>query len=375
MLHAVLQQLGEMIPTAELVMAPGTRHSGYPYLNRARLGFYQKAWLWLAGIQLGDLAVFSPKKLREMYGIVLDKEVDLVLDAAGFAYSDQWGPGYTVELARASRRWKKNGTKVILLPQAFGPYESAKSIGAVRAFVENVDLVYARDKTSYSYLTDITGCIDKIKIRPDYTNLVQGIVPDYFDSDLLQVCLIPNYRMIDMTDSSVSNNYIGLMQRIARMLLDAGSKPFLLIHEGEQDLSLARQIAESVGNISIVQESDPIRVKGIIGACKGVIGSRFHGLVSALSQGVPSLATSWSHKYEMLFADYDVDSGVIDLGLSESHLATRLEIITDPAQRLEFSTRLLAKSADLKQQSREMWAEVFAAALPQDKVGQGQRQY
>ena len=49
--------------------------------------------------------------------------------------------------------------------------------------------------------------------------------------------------------------------------------------------------------INIVQETDSLCIEGIIGASDGVIGSRYHGLVNALSQGVVALAVNWSHKY------------------------------------------------------------------------------
>lgn len=52
-----------------------------------------------------------PTGIREQYGIVLDKEINVVLDAAGFAYSDQWGPDLSEELARSSKRWKKQGSR------------------------------------------------------------------------------------------------------------------------------------------------------------------------------------------------------------------------------------------------------------------------
>jgi colanic acid/amylovoran biosynthesis protein len=359
MLRAVLQQLAQQYPDAKKVMEPGRDCSPYPYENRAALRLYQKAWLWRLGIPFGDLAGLLPARLREMYGVVLDKELDVVLDAAGFAYSDQWGAGLSQELARSTRRWKKNGTKVILLPQAFGPFRDQKSQDAVKTFVENSDLIFAREQVSYEYLTDIVGKVEHIKLYPDFTNLVEGVVPDYFDAQELRVCLVPNYRMVDKTKGNVAQGYLPFLQRAAKMLLERDAKPFLLIHEGEDDLRLAEQVSQAVGGLPILRETDPLAIKGILGACRGTLGSRFHGLVSALSQGVPSLATGWSHKYQMLFADYGFKEGVLDINLSDEELAKALDYLTEESSMNELSATLRTRSAVLKGQSQAMWNEVF----------------
>lgn len=359
MLHAVLQQLARQFPDARKVMEPGRDNSPYPYENRAALRLYQKAWLWRLGIPFGDLAGLLPARLREMYGVVLDKELDVVLDAAGFAYSDQWGAGLSQELARSTRRWKNNGTKVILLPQAFGPFRDRKSQDAVKTFVDNADLIFARDPVSYQYLTDIVGKREHIKLYPDFTNLVEGVLPDYFDPHEQRVCLVPNYRMVDKTRGSVAQGYLPFLQRAAKMLLERDAKPFLLIHEGEDDLRLAEQVSRAVGGLPILRETDPLAIKGILGACRGTLGSRFHGLVSALSQGVPSLATGWSHKYQMLFADYGFEQGVLDINLADAELAKALDYLTDASRMSALSATLRTRSAALKAQSRTMWDEVF----------------
>ncbi|SDS30080.1 colanic acid/amylovoran biosynthesis protein [Halopseudomonas xinjiangensis] len=359
MLHAVLQQLAERYPDAKRVMEPGRPASPYPYAKRSELGLYQKAWLWRKGVPFGDLARLVPAGIREQYGVVLDSEIDVVLDAAGFAYSDQWGPELSEELARSARRWHARGTKVILLPQAFGPFTDQRSKDAVKAFVEHCDLIYTREQISYEHLTGVVGEMDKIRLSPDFTNLVEGVVPKDFDAGRNRVCLVPNYRMLDKTDNSVAGGYVPFMQRVAKMLSERGAQPFLLVHEGENDYRLAQQIAEAGGGLPIIQESDPLKIKGILGQCQGTVGSRFHGLVSALSQGVPSLATGWSHKYRMLFADYGFEEGVLNIDISDADLAGALNHITDPQRHAQLSAQLNDHSSALKEKSHAMWREVF----------------
>lgn len=359
MLHAVVQQLRRNCPNARLVMEPSRETGPYPYRGRAELGLYQKAWLWRKNIPFGDLAALVPGRLREMYGVVLDSEIDVVLDAAGFAYTDQWGAELSEELARASRRWKKRGTKVILMPQAFGPFRDERSKVAVKEFVANSDLIFAREPISYKYLTDIVGEQDKIKICPDFTNLLEGTVPEYFNPAIHQIAIVPNYRMMDKTSEAVAKGYVPFLKRAAQMLLDKGAKPFMLVHEGEDDLKLAREVSEAVGGIPVIIEANPLAIKGLLGACRGSVGSRFHGLVSALSQGVPSLATGWSHKYQMLFADYGFEPGILDISMSDAELDHVLEYLTDKNRSQELSVRLMLRSDALKKQSQAMWSDVY----------------
>jgi glycosyltransferase involved in cell wall biosynthesis len=98
-------------------------------------------------------------------------------------------------------------------------------------------------------------------------------------------------------------------------LMDMARKnPFLLIHEGEADKLLANEIASQVNfELQILEPLDPLKIKWVIGQSKIIVSSRFYGLVSALSQGVPVLATGWSHKYQCLLEDYNVNDALIDV--------------------------------------------------------------
>src|SRR5690606_23028564 len=177
------------------------------------------------------------------------------------------------------------------------------------------------------YLIEVVGEQDKIKLYPDFTNLVKGTLPDGYDSNNKRIAIVPNYRMIDKTDAAESHAYIPFLIRATKYLVENNKQPFLLVHEGTKDLMLAEKVSEAVGGIPIIKETDPLHIKGILGTCEATIGSRFHGLVSALSQGVPSLATGWSHKYLRLFEDYEFAEGVVAVTASDEILKEKLDLL------------------------------------------------
>ncbi|WP_231364121.1 polysaccharide pyruvyl transferase family protein [Thioalkalivibrio sp. ALMg11] len=358
MQRAVLERLRAEYPGSVFTMAlsPGPSQ---PFRKVVDAGMNPKASLYYMGVQWGRLALLAPNKIRERYGFVLDRDVDVVIDAAGFSYSDQWGDVRTKELAHSAKRWRKQGTKVILMPQAFGPYASRVGRSAIRQAVDNIDLVMPREETSYKHLTNITGERENIRQYPDFTNLIDGVVPDYFDRNQHRVCLIPNYRMVDKTEISQRAAYLPFMARCARRLVVRGAQPFVLVHEGRNDMWLAERISEASGGIPIIKENDPLKIKGILGASQATIGSRFHGLVSALSQGVPSLATGWSHKYVELFRDYDFAEGLMSVEDQKEKVEEKIDWLIDEDMSRAISDRLLENSERLKASSESMWNEVL----------------
>lgn len=360
MLHAVVQKLRERYPNAKLTMAPVYGGAPDTFEKMADLKLYPKAWLWRKGFDFGRFAAFIPKRLRTLYGLVLTSEIDVVIDAAGFAYSDQWGVQNSKELSVSSSLWRKNGTKLIMLPQALGPYKKDNIEKYVRKWAENADLIFPREHGSYRYLTEIVGEQEKIKLYPDFTNLVKGTLPDKYDTTDKRVAIVPNYRMIDKTGKDESEAYLPFLIRTARYLVDKNAKPFLLVHEGANDQMLADRVSEAVGGIPIVKEVNPLHIKGILGTCDATVGSRFHGLVSALSQGVPSLATGWSHKYQRLFEDYEFGEGLVSVTDSDEVLFSKLELLIDSNSAKELRGKLNERSVELKKISAEMWDKVFA---------------
>jgi colanic acid/amylovoran biosynthesis protein len=113
----------------------------------------------------------------------------------------------------------------------------------------------------------------------------------------------------------------------------------------------------------VVKQEDPLKVKGIIGASKAVVTSRFHGLVSALSQAIPSLSTGWSHKYQELLRDYDYEDALCEVSIDEVYLNSKIELLLDDTLRSEGINRLKQNSNIQKERSKEMWDKVLSVLL------------
>jgi polysaccharide pyruvyl transferase WcaK-like protein len=358
MLYAILEKMKQNYPSAKFALETNRSAS---YEKRALLGLYQKPRFFRFGLQFGRIFEYFPSVIRRTLGLVVDKDIDVVIDASGLSYSDHWGPRSAHELSKSCKRWKKNGTKVILMPQAFGPFKNKKIRKYLRTVIKNSDLIFARERISYEYLANIVGDHKNIKIGPDFTNLLEGVVPEEFDSASNRFCIVPNYRMIDKTNSSTSEAYLPFMINVTQIAFNNDLKPFILVHEGEDDLILAKKIQNAVdSSINIIKEEDPLKIKGILGLSSAVVSSRFHGLVSSLSQGVPSLATSWSHKYEMLFKDYDFPEGALDITLSKEQLYENMDWIINQNKKSELTNKLQKSSQKIKLESIEMWSKVFS---------------
>lgn len=327
-------------------------HQAYP---RLQLFFRRFDW----GSSVGNAI---PTWIRRRFGSIAENEVTVVLDASGLRYSDSFGAGFFRAPLKQYKRVKNRKGKVILLPQAFGPFENKSVCEKMKRLYEYADILFARDQISYQYLSSLLGTTEKIIQSPDFTNLTEGKIPD--DRDLFdqRIAIIPNAKMLQHKEINVRSSYINGIVALARLCQKRGHSMFLLNHEGVKDQQICNQIQNTLtAQVPSVGGRPTLEIKGIIGLASGVITSRFHGLASALSQGVPSIATSWSHKYESLLDDYQVENGLLNFADEQSKwlpaAESFLDKLEDPDKRE--SHRLKDLSQMWKKKSEQMWENVF----------------
>ncbi|MEM8750434.1 MAG: polysaccharide pyruvyl transferase family protein [Pseudomonadota bacterium] len=357
MLITVVQKLEETLPGSIPVITPDHTTE---FADRIRYGLWHRAEIRRYGFDLGQVLKMLPQRIRRRYGFITDSEVDIVLDAAGFAYSDQWTANPAIDLAKRAKDWSRNGKKLIMLPQAFGPFTSPEIREAMASVCEHASLIFARDKVSLQHLTDIAGHQDHIRLAPDFTNLLDHSASGAGSDIDGGVAIVPNARMIDKNRGASSDRYLPLMMSSIEILQAAGVNPFFLIHEGEQDRELALQINDRLQSpLKIEFPRDALAAKSIIANCDAVLASRYHALVSALSQGIPAIGTSWSHKYEMLFDDYSCPEALISPGIEQAELQKTLHIVTDKRARTQQAKELKTAAVKIKKDALSMWDDVL----------------
>lgn len=347
MFHAIVHKVKERFPDAIIAMEPT------PRVSLKNLAVHK------IHVKRNRKALLLPRFMRRIMRIVHEKEIKVVLDGSGFAFGDQWGVKHAEKkLGSKIVNWHRQGKKIILLPQAFGSFSDPELRTTMEKIVANADLIFAREQQSYNYLTHIPNK-NNIHLAPDFTNLLPGTIPSDFTIENRQVAIIPNYQMIKKKGEA-GKYYHDYLYTAIKKVQSLGLKPYFLIHEGEKDIRIAQEVNALLQQpLELITTNNALEIKGIISTAQFIICSRFHGVVSALSQGVPSISTSWSHKYEMLHQEYDYEEGLIQDITNNGEIESKIEALANPAIRRQISENLSSRSKLLKQKSAEMWETVF----------------
>ncbi|MGV8136181.1 MAG: polysaccharide pyruvyl transferase family protein [Mangrovibacterium sp.] len=362
MLLSILEQIEIRYPNAfvlfnSLMSDPGKIKTSLTFRRTALLSYGRYVRSVLSRIGLPHHSLLS-----EYHPL---KNIDLVLDASGFRLGDQWNHSgqFLDRLENYYRKLKQNGTTIILLPQAFGPFRTRTGKRSVEILNRYADLIMARESVSKNYLLEAGGKADKILQFPDFTINVKGIFPEEFKQIKGHVCIIPNKKMITHTELN-AERYLSNLIEIISKIKSAGKEVFLLNHEAEGDLDICMQIRRHFSTpLPVISGLNAREIKGVIGQSLMVISSRYHGVASSLNQGVPCLATSWSHKYEMLLLDFGLTDQIIDLSKNLTLAWPKIEALLNQEENLRMRQHLDAKKKALSMSIRLMWNIIWEKAI------------
>lgn len=320
-----------------------------PFADRARLGLGQTLHHYdhrRLSVLVGDRV---PRVVTDKFGLVRDKDITSVLDASGFAYSDSFSLHRHEREAFFGRRWARRGVKKVMLPQAFGPFADRAKADLAREILDQAEIVFARDDTSAAHLAAL-GVSAPVRRSVDFTIGLEPL-PGPRPVEQPFVAIVPNAKLLTSgtTDAATYDSVLDGYVRAAR---DLGLEPVVVLHE-DGDAAIAGRLG-GASSIPVFRHPDPLVLKGVLGQAELVVASRFHAVVGALAQGVPTVALGWSHKYQELMNDFGVPSWLVTLTDDPGDVARR--VIGDAAGR----TEVKARKPVLVERIDEMWSSTTA---------------
>lgn len=361
MLYAILQEIERKSPGSEIYLPYTSVRQGLDYIHTPLKLFYWPVSKFLkktCAHGIFSLLHLPAKYMQDVYAV---PGADYFIDGSGFLFTDQWKATEedVWKWEHLLKRMNNNGTKIIFLPQAFGPLELPNTKEIIASLNKYSSVIMVRELVSYNYLKD-SGLLDmkKVKMFSDFTSLVEGVFPKQFSHLKNGVCVIPNMRMIDM-GAVTFDNYISLLSDIIKLAKSRDLIVYLLNHEGPVDESLAYKCQKAMnGEIEVVTGINALEVKGLISTAYALITSRFHGAASALNCGVPCLATSWSHKYKELFNDYQMTDCIMPLDNREKALEMVSDILNDNSNKA-FRDILISQQSKRRSEAEMMWKTIW----------------
>ena len=321
-------------PTRFVLAEEMTQSNTQPLLEAAGLEVLQERWSRSKKLRrLLEHAVRHPLRAprdtlhRNWLNILANVEqVDAIIDVAGYAYGDPWGPSRAWIAAEYLACARDLGKPYVFMPQAWGPFGQSQDRPLYRSLCWHAALLFARDVTSRGHLADLLETQpERIALSPDIAFRFRPDPPEASVPILESlglghigcplVAVVPNLRVYERTlGVGVENQYVRLLVEVCRLLRRMGAAVLLAPHEiqptedGTRDDRLLVSIAAAGVNDPLVRAMTgrytAEQIKSVLGRCELLVGSRFHAMVAALSCAIPVVALGWSHKYGELLSDF-----------------------------------------------------------------------
>jgi polysaccharide pyruvyl transferase WcaK-like protein len=253
---------------------------------------------------------------------------DVLIDLSGISFSD----GRTIELfynVACILPALLMGKRVVKYSQAMGPFKTVLNRRLAKALLPRLALNIARGRTTLGYLEDLG--VGDAALCADAAFSMKG--PDIEDTgEILSILKRQNdRRAIGISVSSVVRaysarddiDYCQVLADFSDKAIEHGYAVTLIAHSIKEsrrggrtdDVDACRSVYELVEQKQhcqlVIEDHSPATLRLIIGECDFLIASRFHAMVSALAMKVPTIVTSWSHKYAEVLEMFELEEWTV----------------------------------------------------------------
>ncbi len=302
------------------------------------------------------------------------READAVFDASGYTLGSGWPKGGGELLLQTIRLAKRHNTKVILMPQSFGPFDwegdNTEFLAQIKEELSYCTKIYAREQEGYDCLLSLgltnvelsTDMVIREPFFPTASDIYAASDTDAVEAPAAgSVGFIINENVYRIGDAdSVLDLYVKILDR----LIDNGEKVYIL-NTSTADIHLVEGVLSRVKNREKVQiiskeYSSPELIE-LIGQFKYVVASRYHSVVFAYRGGVPSIILGWASKYIDLAAHFQQQDSVFDIRtLDADRLLEQIDYMSghaeEESQKIKSSLQTVQTSSVIQDAIRALEA-------------------
>ncbi len=255
------------------------------------------------------------------------KEADAIFDASGYTLGSGWSKAGGEQLLETIKLAKRYNTKIVLMPQSFGPWEwgeddDAEFLKKVKKELAYCTKIYPREREGFDSLKALD--LDNVELSADMV-IREKLFPKASDILASHKADEANYPAKGSVGFIVNENLFrfgdpeaayALYAKMLDRLIENGETVYMLNtstadkHLGEQILLKAAH-REKV-NIISGEYASPELIE-IIGRFKYVVASRYHSIVFAYRSGVPAVILGWAAKYVDLADHFGQQDYVFDI--------------------------------------------------------------
>lgn len=252
------------------------------------------------------------------------KNAILVVDISGYALSSKFKLRHNIGYILNILIMKNNKIPVILFPQSFGPFEygflKLPMKFCIQKTINKVDIVYAREKRSFEFLNsvgikNIELSIDTVLCNTDRieeSNIYKNVQISKKEIKEDSVAIIPNTKLQENTTINIKDLYLDLIESLL-----SSNKSVVLLPHSTDDVELIREISKEFNktqNVMVISKPlSSIEFNQILCKFSYVIGARYHSVVHAFRNSIPTLTIAWEQKYLDLVQLYLQNDYVIDI--------------------------------------------------------------
>jgi coenzyme F420-reducing hydrogenase beta subunit/polysaccharide pyruvyl transferase WcaK-like protein len=276
-----------------------------------------------------------------------------ILDVSGISYVDGRGATLAYNIA-CNLPAILVGTPIVKLSQAIGPFRSLPNRMAARLVLSRISAIFARGRETSENLRKLG--LENVFPAADLAFILNEHVPvpelsgnryRELSGEEIVVGVIPSQVLAGYCEKRGIDLVATLASSLDKIHEETGARIAIIAHsllEPEKHsrnndyhicAALYRSLKHKDRAVLIAEDLTASELRSVIGRCNCLIAARFHGMISALCVGVPTLVLAWSHKYKEVMADFGLEDCILEIdGLSAASLLGGTKRILAETERI-----------------------------------------